>query len=388
MSSASAGGPSPSLTVTGAKRHADECLALLRTLVECESPTGDRDGNLRAAGLLEDAMIRAGGRVERLPAPGLGVHLLGRFRGLERDREPILLVGHMDTVHPVGTLARLPFAVCDGRAQGPGIYDMKSGLAVSLTALRVLTDTGRGPASDVTFLITCDEEQGAPDSRERIEAEARRHRAALVPEPSAPGGAVKSRRKGVSAYVLEVAGRAAHAGIEPEAGASAIHELARQICRIYDLADPETGTSVSVGVMEGGTKANVVADAASCTIDVRFFAAAEFERVDAALRGAAAFDKKCTLTLKGGLNRGAVEKTEASGMLIDRARGLATKLGFEIGEASTGGASDGNLISAMGCPTLDGLGPDGRGAHTLFEHIILDDLPRRIALMAGLFETL
>ena len=260
----SAGVPPPPVTVTDAKQHADECLALLRALVECESPTGDRDGNLRAAALLEDAMIQAGGRVRRIPAPGLGVHLLGRFRGAKRDRDPILLVGHMDTVHPVGTLERLPFAVVGGKVQGPGVYDMKSGLAVSLTALRILAGMGRGPASDVTCLITCDEEQGAPDSRERIEAEARRHRAALVPEPSAPGGAVKSRRKGVSAYVLEVAGTAAHAGIEPEAGASAIHELARQICRIYDLADPRMGTSVSVGVMKGGTKANVVADAASC----------------------------------------------------------------------------------------------------------------------------
>ena len=379
---------SPSLTVTGAKRHTDECLAFLQAIVECESPTGDQDGNLRAAGLLEEAMIRAGGRVRRIPAPGLGVHLLGRFRGVKRARGPILLAGHMDTVHPVGTLERLPFQVLDGKAQGPGIYDMKSGLAVSLTALRILADTGGGPASDITFLITCDEEEGAPDSRKRIEAEARRHRAALVPEPSAPGGAVKSRRKGVSGYVLEVAGRAAHAGIEPEAGASAIHELARQICRIYDLADPRMGTSVSVGVVEGGTKANVVADAASCTIDVRFFANTESERVDAALRSAVAFDKRCTLTLKGGLNRGAVEKTEASSLLVEHARSLAAKLGFEIGEESTGGASDGNLISAMGCPTLDGLGPDGRGAHTLFEHIMLDDLPRRIALMAALFESL
>ena len=380
--------PPPSVTVTDAKQHTDECLALLRAVVECESPTGDQDGNLRAAGLLEDAMVRAGGRVRRIPAPGLGVHLLGRFRGVKRDRDPILLVGHMDTVHPVGTLVRLPFAVVGGRVQGPGIYDMKSGLAVSLTALRILADMGRGPASDVTCLITCDEEQGAPDSRERIEAEARSHRAALVPEPSAPGGAVKSRRKGVSAYVLEVAGRAAHAGIEPDAGASAIHELARQVCRIYDLADPQVGTSVSVGVIKGGTKANVVADAASCTIDVRFFANTEAERVDTALGAAVAFDKRCTLTLKGGLNRVAVEKTEASGLLFKQARSLAKNLGFELGEASTGGASDGNLIAAMGCPTLDGLGPDGRGAHTLFEHIILDDVPRRIALMTALLETL
>lgn len=380
--------PSPSVSVTGAKRHTDDCLGLLRDLVQCESPTGDRDGNLGVADLLEEAMVGAGGRVERIPAPGLGVHLRARFRGLQRDRGPILVAGHMDTVHPVGTLERLPYRVADGKLQGPGVYDMKSGLAVSLIALRVLAAMGRGPASDVTCLVTCDEERGSPDSREMIEAEAREHRAALVPEPSAPGGALKSRRKGVAAYVIEVTGRAAHAGIEPEAGASAIHELARQVCRLYGLADADAGTSVNVGVIEGGTRKNVVADAASCGIDVRFFTNAEAARVDDALRAAVAFDDRCALTLKGGVNRGALEKTGASNGLIEHARALAGALGFEIGEASTGGASDGNLIAAAGCPTLDGLGPDGRGAHTLFEHILLDDLPRRIALMAALFETL
>lgn len=378
----------PSLTVAAARRHADECLALLRALVECESPTGDRDGNLRAAGLLEDAMIRAGGEVERIPAPGLGVHLLGRFRGVKRGRGPILVMGHMDTVHPVGTLRRLPFAIADGKAQGPGIYDMKSGLAVALTALRILAGANRGPATDVTFLVTCDEERGSTDSRARIEAEARAHRAALVLEPSAAGGAVKSRRKGVSAYVLEVAGRAAHAGIEPEAGASAIHELARQVCRICDLADPTMGTSVNVGVIKGGTRGNVVADAASCSIDARFLVNAEADRVDRALRTAVPFDRRCTLDLKGGLNRGALEKSEASDRIYEQARALAATLGFELGEESTGGASDGNLVAATGCPTLDGLGPDGRGAHTLHEHILVDDVPRRIALIAALLESL
>ena len=378
----------PTLTVAEAKRHTDECLALLRALVECESPTGDREGNLEVAGVLEDAMVRAGGKVERIPAPGLGVHLLGRFSGVKGDRGPILVMGHMDTVHPVGTLQRLPFAQVGGEVRGPGIYDMKGGLAVTLTALRILAGMQCGPASDVTFFVTCDEERGSPHSRRRIEAEARAHRAALVPEPSAPGGALKTRRKGVSAYVLEVAGRAAHAGIEPEAGASAIHELARQVCRICDLADPDAGTSVNVGVIKGGTVENVVADAASCSIDVRFLVNTESDRVDTALRSSVAFDKRCTLTLKGGLNRGALEKSEASSLIVNQARTLATRLGFELGEESTGGASDGNLISAVGCPTLDGLGPDGGGAHTLSEHIVVDDLPRRIALFAALLESL
>lgn len=378
----------PSVTVADAERRSGECIALLQALVECESPTGHEDGNLAAAALLEGAIVQAGGRVERIPAPGMGVHLLGRFPGVKRDGGPILVVGHMDTVHPVGTLKRLPFAVADGKVAGPGVYDMKSGLAVTLAALRLLRELKRGPGSDVTFLITCDEEQGSHDSREHIEAAAHHHRAALVPEPSAPGGAVKNRRKGVSTYRLEVAGVAAHAGIEPEAGASAIHEIARQVCRIYDLADPAAETTVSVGTIGGGTRENVVADAASCTIDVRFFSNAEAVRVDTALKDVACVDRRCTVTLTGGVNRGALEQTRASSLLVKEARALAAALGFEIGEASTGGASDGNLVAAVGCPTLDGLGPDGRGAHTLFEHIFLDDVPRRIALMAALLETL
>ena len=377
------------VTIDAAERRAAGFLELLRALVTTESPTGDETANLAVAGILEEAIVQAGGIVERVPATGLGVHLLGRFRGTGADgRPPLLVVGHMDTVHPVGTLARLPFAAKEGRLHGPGIYDMKSGVAAALVALQVLADTNGGPGSNVSFLITCDEEWGSSDSRELIEAEARKSRAALVVEPSVPGGGVKSRRKGVSAYVLHVAGKAAHAGIEPEAGASAVHEIARQICGIYDLADAAAGTTVSVGVVSGGTAENVVADAAKCTIDVRFWTAREAERVDAALRALKPFDVCCALTLEGGINRGPLEKTPESSRLLDKAREFASELGFELGDGKTGGGSDGNVTSAVGCPTLDGLGPDGGGAHTLDEHIVLGDIPRRIALMAALFERL
>ena len=378
-----------SVTMRGAEERADDCVELLRALVTAESPTGDEAGNLAVADILEDALRRAGGKVERLPSPGLGAHLVARFGGAtEGDERPLLVVGHMDTVHPVGTLERFPYAVADGRIQGPGIYDMKSGVATSIFALQLLAERGAGPKSDLAFLITCDEEWGSPTSRERIEAEARASRAALVVEPSVPGGGVKGRRKGVSAYVLHVAGKPAHAGIEPEAGASAVHELARQVCRIYELADNAAGTTVSVGVISGGTAENVVAAAARCTIDVRFWRLDEAQRVDEALRAAAPFDKRCKLRLDGGINRGALEKTPASNRLFNRARMLAGKLGFELGEGRTGGGSDGNLTSAVGCPTLDGLGPDGGGAHTLKEHILLREIPRRVALMAALFEQL
>ena len=373
------------ISIADAIARTPECLDFLRKLVEIESPTGDVAANLAAAELLEEALLAVGGDVERISAPGLGEHLLARIPGQKRGGPPLLVVGHMDTVHPVGTLGRLPFAIADGKVSGPGVYDMKAGLAIAIVALRLLAARGAAPASDVSLLITCDEERGSPHSWDTIEAEARSSRAALVLEPSAPGGAVKSRRKGVSAYELTVRGRPAHAGIEPEIGASAIHEIARQICRIYELADPEAGTTISVGVIEGGTAENVVASSARCTVDVRSWTGAEAERVDRALRALRPVDTVCELDLQGGLNRGPLEKTEASAAMFATARSLAIQLGFTIGEKSTGGGSDGNITAAAGCPTLDGLGPDGGGAHTLHEHILLDDVPRRIGLVAALF---
>lgn len=377
------------VTLADANRRVSECVELLRVLVEMETPTGDVGANLGIADVLEKELTRAGGRVERIPAPGLGAHLVGRIAGKSNGgAAPLLLLGHMDTVHAVGTLERLPFSISRGRIWGPGCYDMKAGLATSLLALRLLADKGSGPASDLSFVITCDEERGSLHSRTLIEDEARSSRAALVVEPSVPGGAAKCRRKGVGAYDLTVSGKAAHSGIEPEKGASAVYELARQVIWMYGLAKPATGTTLNVGVVDGGTRENVVADRAQCTIDVRFWTRAEAERIDTALRGTKPFDERCNLSMQGGINRWALEETRDSAVLFNKARSLAATLGFEIGAGETGGASDGNIAAGVGCPTLDGLGPDGAGAHTLEECIILDDLPRRMALMAGLVETL
>lgn len=377
------------VSLPDAKRRTADCVKLLRALIETETPTGDEQANLSIAGMLEEELVRAGGRVERFLAPGLGAHLVGRFAGRSNAGEaPLLVLGHMDTVHGVGTLKRLPFSVREGRVWGPGSYDMKGGLATSLLALRLLAERKKGPGSDLTFVITCDEERGSPDSRALIEAETQSSRAALIVEPSVPGGAAKCRRKGVAAYELAVAGKAAHSGIEPEKGASAIYELARQVIWMYTLAKPASGTTVNVGVADGGTRGNIVADIAHCTVEVRFWTRSEAERVDAALCNARPFDKRCKLSVGGGINRWALEETGQSARLFDQARSLAASLGFELGAGESGGASDGNITAGMGCPTLDGLGPDGSGAHTLEESVVLDDLPRRIALMAGLFETL
>ena len=379
----------PTVTLADAEARADDCVGLLRTLVEIESPTRDEGANLAIARVLEREITETGGEVERVPARGFGSHLLGRFAGRGGDRaKPMLLLGHMDTVHNVGTLARLPFSVDGERIYGPGCYDMKGGLATTLRALRLLAERGTGPASDVSFLITCDEEVGSPSSRALIEDEAGRARAALVLEPSVPGGGAKCRRKGVGAYELAVRGIPAHAGIEPERGASAVREMARQITWMYGLARPEAGTTINVGVAAGGTRENVVAESASCAIDVRFWTRAEAERVDAALHGARAFDERCTLSLTGGINRWALEETAESKRLFGEARAVAAALGLELDDGESGGASDGNIAASVGCPTLDGLGPDGDGAHTLEEYILRDEVPRRIALMAALLETL
>lgn len=372
------------------ERRAAECLALLRALTRIESPTGDEAAVLQVASALEEALAEAGGVVEHVPAPGMGVHLAARFSGPPRGRAgaPLLVVGHMDTVHPKGTLARFPFSESDGKVRGPGVYDMKAGLAVSISALRILAEAGTPPRSGLSFLATCDEEVGSPTSRTLVENEARRSRAVLVMEPCMPGGAAKTRRKGVADYVLTVAGKAAHAGIEPDKGASAVQEIARQVGRVSSLASAAEGTTVNVGVVSGGTRSNVVAGEARCSIDVRFWKSKEGERVDAGLRSLAPVDDRCSLRLEGGLNRGALERTPESVGLFAEARAVAQGLGLGLEEGRTGGGSDGNLTAAAGCPTLDGLGPDGGGAHTLHEHVLAEDVPRRIALTAALFATL
>ena len=377
-----------------AEARADACLALLRELVETESQSRDERGNLNAAAVLTTALEKAGGRVERVPAPGLGVHLVGRFDGAgeavaDSGRSgPLLVLGHVDTVHPAGTLKRRPFEVSRNKVLGPGVYDMKAGLAVAATALGLLAEQGCVSRSGIAFMATCDEEIGSRTSRNLIEAEARSSRAALVLEPPIPGGAVKTRRKGVADYVLEVSGEPAHAGIEPGKGASAVREAARQVARIYELADIDAGTTVNVGTISGGTAGNVVAAQARCGIDVRFWTNEEGKRVDAGLRSLAPLDERCGLRLGGGVNREAMQKTPESTALFEEVRSVAAQLGFRLSEGRTGGASDGNFTAAAGCPTLDGLGPDGDGAHTLREHVLLADIPIRIRFLAALFQSL
>jgi glutamate carboxypeptidase len=363
-------------------------LERLRAWVEQESPSGDEARATRLAAEIAAALEGVGAVVERIPAPGWGVHLRARIEGAEPTLDPVLVLGHLDTVHPVGTLERMPFRIQGERVEGPGVYDMKAGLAILVEVLQLLREAGTPPRRPVLVLITCDEEVGSGSSRALIEETARGVVATLVLEPPLRGGAAKTARKGVADYTLRVRGRAAHAGVEPERGISAIRELATQIGLIDALAAPAQGTTINFGIISGGTAGNVVPAEAAVSIDVRFATAAEGERLDAALHALGPVLPGAELVLEGGINRPPLERTAGVIGLYRQARALAAELGFELGEGATGGGSDGCFTAAIGVPTLDGLGVDGGGAHSTDEHILLADLAPRVALLRRLLETL
>jgi glutamate carboxypeptidase len=361
---------------------------LLRTLVEIESPTGDAEALVRVANRFASAMEVRGGRVERVHADGFGVHLLVDF--FEAGERPLLVVGHLDTVHPRGTLDRLPWRVEGDRLYGPGVFDMKGSWAAVAGALDILA-VERATPKPLRLLLTCDEEVGAPHSRPLIEAEGQKARGALVLEPPLPGGTMKTSRKGMAVYSVRVKGVSAHAGIEPEQGVSAIHALVRILERVLTWENPESGVTVNVGVIEGGTTGNVVAEMAEAQVEIRFWRREDGERGDALIRKmgeVGARDPRCSIEVTGGVNRWAMEPDSGGRALEAAAKEAARELGRELGSGRTGGSSDGQFLSAVGCPVLDGLGIEGGGAHTLGEHILLSDLPFRAALYARLFTRL
>jgi glutamate carboxypeptidase len=368
-------------------------LSLARELCEIESPSGDGEGSAAAVGLFTGAAeaLKVADSFERSPAPdGYGEHFLLRAFGDSGvgGVRPLLLLGHTDTVHPRGTLAARPWRETEGRIHAPGVYDMKAACAVALEALAACRSLGLGTRRPVVMLLTCDEESGSFSGRELVEREARAAECVLVLEPPAPGGRVKTARKGTGLFTLDVEGCAAHAGLEPEKGASAVLEIARQIERVHALARPEAGTTVNVGTLAGGTHANVVPAEATAEIDVRFSTEGEARRVGEALRGLTPFDGRTRLRVGGGINRPPMERTPAVAELFGKARRVAASLGLELGEASVGGASDGNFAAACGAPVLDGLGCEGDGAHAEHEHIYADAVARRGAFLAALVASL
>jgi glutamate carboxypeptidase len=363
---------------------------LIRALVERETTSREEARLGEIARFIADLLVEIGGEVRLIVEPGFGTHLQARFfdRAFPPLTKRLLVIGHLDTVWPIGTLARLPFRITpDGKAHGPGIFDMKSGVAMAVEALRAFTQLGLEPSRPVTLLLTCDEEIGSRSSRPLIEEEASRAAAALVLEPPIPGGIVKTARKGIGVFAVRAIGRAAHAGLDPARGVNAIVELAHQTLRLAGLNNAERGTTVSVGVVSGGTASNVVPAEASARVDVRFWESPEGERIDAAIRALTPVLPEARLEITGGINRPPMPRSARNIALYEHARDLAAELGFELKDGSVGGGSDGNFTAALGVPTLDGLGVDGAGAHAEHEHIILADLPRRAALLTRLMQT-
>ena len=359
-------------------------LAFIRALVETESPSLEKAAVDRCGELLTETFSRVGARVRVHRRSNVGDIVQADFVPARRNREkPILLLGHFDTVWETGTLKTMPCREDKGRLYGPGVYDMKAGIAIALYAMRALVENG-GLERPVTFLLNTDEEMHSDHSRELIEATAKRCAAVLVFEPSADKGAVKTARKGVGEFNVKVIGVAAHAGLNFVAGANALVELARQIDKISGFTDLKRGMTVSVGVARGGTRPNVVPANAEAVVDARIAQAKDAARLQKLFRGLKPINQKCKLEVSGGINRMPLERKDGVIELYKKAAQVADSLGFKLGEAAVGGGSDGNFTAALGIPTLDGLGAVGDGAHAVHEHVTISELPRRVALAAGL----
>jgi glutamate carboxypeptidase len=363
------------------RRHETWLLGVIEDLVRLESPSDDRAALDRCGAWIVSRMSELGWRAVRITAQGAGDHVRAEIG--EGDAQ-VLLLGHFDTVWPVGQLRQMPPRREAGRLHGPGVYDMKAGLALAWLAVRALAETGARLPFRLVMLVTSDEETGSASSRALVEQDADRSRAVLVLEPSLAGGGVKTARKGVGEYRVEAHGIAAHAGIEPEKGSSAILELARSVLALRDLQDLERGVTVNVGRIEGGTRSNVVPAFASAEVDVRIPTATDARRIDRAMRSLISMTPGVTLRVTGGINRPPLERTPGVVDLYERARGIARALGEDLAEGATGGGSDGNFTAARGVPTLDGLGASGGGAHALDEHVLVEPLASRAALIAGL----
>jgi len=356
-------------------------------LVEMESPSDSKQSVDRLASLLAGRFEGLGGHSKFHRAEQFGNHLQVDFLG-KRNVKPILLLGHYDTVYPLGTLKTMPCKVSDGRLWGPGTLDMKSGIAMMLHVVEALRGwNGDTLPRPLTILLVSDEEVGSDSSRAITESVARRSEAVLVLEPSyGLRGAVKTARKGVGEYTLKVTGKAAHSGLDFEKGESAILELARQIPMISKLTDLKRGLTINIGLVQGGTRVNVIPAEAKATIDMRVTRIKDAGEIERKLRSLKPFNRKCKLEIKGGLNRPPMERNNAVAALYKKASETAKQLGWRLEEAAVGGGSDGNFTSALGIATLDGLGGVGEGAHATNESILISELPKRAALLSTLIE--
>ncbi len=372
------------------ERLQDRMVETIRELVEIESPSDNKAAVDRIVAYLAPKfeVLEGRARFHRSNDFGDSLQIDFQSRPGSPNRKPVLLLGHYDTVYPLGTLATMPCKVDNGRLCGPGVLDMKSGIALMLHAIEALQAWHSGLPRPVTVFLVSDEEVGSRSSRAITELLAKESAGVLVLEPAAGlRGAVKTARKGVGEYTLRVKGVAAHAGLDPGKGHSAIFELARQIVVIAKLNNLREGLSVNPGVIEGGTRTNVIAAEASVEIDVRIKKAKQASGLDRKLRSLKPFDKRCQLAMTGGINRLPMERTAGVAALYKKAQVIAGELGWKLEEAAVGGGSDGNFTAGIGVPTLDGMGGVGEGAHAVHEYIVISELPRRALLLAGMIES-
>jgi glutamate carboxypeptidase len=364
-----------------ARRNQPKLIQLIREFVECESPSDSPEAlgkfmRLLGAAAADIAVVRM--------APNRALICKFKLPGA-RKRGQVLALGHADTVWPKGTLKNMPYRRGQGRLWGPGVLDMKAGLAFFLFAMRALRELDIPVACEVLLLVNPDEETGSKSSRAGTEALAKQSKAVLVLEPGTGlEGKLKTARKGIGAYCVKVRGVAAHAGVDFSRGASAVVELSRQIERIAAFTDPARGITVNPGVISGGTRSNVIAAEASAEVDIRVPHPSDARWLDRKFRALKPFDRRCFVDITGGLNRPPMERGKGTAALFTLARKLARELGVEIEESSTGGGSDGNFTAALGIPTLDGIGAVGEGAHAAHESILIERIPDRVALLAKL----
>ncbi|MBA2378751.1 MAG: M20 family metallopeptidase [Blastocatellia bacterium] len=357
----------------------------IREIVEIESPSFNAEASAAVADWIEARLASINTleiTVNRHISEGIGTHLVIRAFP-NPELKPVLVLGHTDTVHPVGAREHNPTRIDGDKFFGGGIFDMKANIVLMIEALRYFAATGTRPARPITIVLDCDEEVGSKTGREHVEREARTAEFCLVFEPSAAGKA-KTRRKGTGMYRLNVRGIPAHAGLEPEKGASAILEISHQIRQLHSMNAAAADTTVNVCTATGGTTSNVIPEFAECSVDVRFSSMTEAERIDAAIRDLKPLDERTTLELTGGINRPPMERTDAVVALFQKARDVAASFDYDLQETQVGGASDGNFVGALNIPVLDGLGITGNGAHRLDEHILITDIANRAVLMTML----
>jgi glutamate carboxypeptidase len=380
--------PNPKDLLRALKPRLPEMLSTLQRLVTTESPSLEKAPADRCCELLAAEWRKRGAQVERRAQKHHGDQLrITWWPGKSRPAGQLLVLGHYDTVYASGTLKKMPWRVSGGKAYGPGIFDMKAGIVQALFGLEILQQTKAPLTHRLVFLWTSDEEIGSDVSRKLIESEARRSDAVFVLEPSlGPKGFLKTARKGVGEAELIVHGRASHAGLAPQEGINAIHELSRQLTRIQEWNDPRNGVTINADIIEGGTRVNVIAERARAVLDLRALRVSDMRRLESKLHALRPILPGAKLEIRGGFNRAPLER-KRSAALFTKAKALAAKMGLSLGESTAGGGSDGNLTAALGVPTLDGLGAVGHGAHSQDEHILVNTMPVRAVLLAALLSS-